>query len=734
VKGKKMAENWQFIYSDPECKHSDLCGCHLKIVGRGKDTVGLVWEGPDLPVKEQLWEAAIWMEGVGRTQNGIEINTTEQYFKAKITKESSIKVIDAPMKVAPSWPVDVVLPTPSREIQEALKRSDFIDFDELGYGYSWKEMETYVWSDETPLIPGTATPEHPEGAREIRPLWAMALRMNSKWFWACGKTNGRPHAVSAMANMYPRKLPDAILQFDRTEPTQRMREALDLIDPILSNMYRMMGIDLTQKREWKCSMKSCKDMFLGAASGLMPAESDIIKIAHEEYVKISNRGKKIDFHEQVLLQLYKFIIFGIRPNVVWVLPPKNEVFFEQMKQWINMDWAGFVNKLRLFNIPSSIFIYLERMGFLERHLLERGKQIRIGGKWSHGGGDSLAECLGININNCWEKGIWEGDFKKFDQSVRNTLQKIYYSQATIHFDETSADFPILERIIQFIVEIACYRVTYIMSNIWIVIEGSIASGKLNTSHCDSWITSFVFSGFMMWMLFKTPIEMQEELEAYMIAIIKLVTYGDDHLYRVGISKWSVMFGGDQWAYYCKTYWNMDVRDLKLVSFCTQHSNGWITEVGACFLKYVQVINENTNPGQPTFLPYRETRDFVVRAVYSREPKVRDSVDVMLSVIGQAYSTYASNKNAYVRLRNFYVQLYEGLTVRTGLKEKMAERLQDAQDIRRIRQMGITPEELIQGFPSYEHLEAKNTVDKAYLDNSRTDIGWDVGYDDLEGFY
>lgn len=734
VKGKKMAENWLFSYTNPNCTHSDTCGCQLKIVGRGKDTSGLSWDAPPLPVKEQLFEAAIWMEAWAKTQNGIEINTTEEYLRAKVTRDSSIRMIDAPMKVQPSWPTDVVLPTPSLEIQNALKRSDYVDFEELGLGYSFEEMEKWVWSDQTPRIPNTETRDHPEGATEIRPLWAMAMRVESKYYWACGLTNGRPHAVSAMNNMYPRKLPDAILKFDRTEPTERMKEALELTEPILANMYRMMGLDLSQKRQYVCTFKTVEDMYLGAASGLMPSKPpELIKLAYDEYIKISNRGKKIDFHEQVLLQLYKFIIWGIEPTIVWVAPPKNEVYFEFWKQWSDVEWMAFLNKVRIFNIPSSIHIYLERVGFLERHLLERGKQIRIGSKWGHGGSDSLAECLGVDLTNCWDGDIVEGDFKGFDQSVRNTLMKIYYAAGSIHYDENSPDFPIYERIVTFIMKHALYRVTYLMGRLWCVIRGSVASGRYDTSHKDSWITSFVFSGFLTWILFKTPQDQQEELELYIIAVIKMVCYGDDHLYKIGVTKWSVLFGGDQWSFYCKEYWNMDIRDLKTVSFCSRHRNGWITKIGACFLKYLQVINENKGPGQPNFLPYRETRDFIVRAVYSREPKVRDSIDVMMSVIGQAYSTYASNYNAYTRLRNFYQQLYEGIQDRSSIQEKMSDRLRDAQDIRRIRQMGITPEELVHGFPTYQCLVDKNVVDKSYQDNSRNEIGYDIS-DDMEGYY
>ena len=50
----------------------------MKVTGKGRQTTGLSWEGKPVPVKEQLFEAAIWMEATARKQNGVEVNETEQ--------------------------------------------------------------------------------------------------------------------------------------------------------------------------------------------------------------------------------------------------------------------------------------------------------------------------------------------------------------------------------------------------------------------------------------------------------------------------------------------------------------------------------------------------------------------------------------------------------------------------------------------------------------------------------
>lgn len=85
-----------------------------------------------------------------------------------------------------------------------------------------------------------------------------------------------------------------------------------------------------------------------------------------------------------------FLATGKRPTVNWVTPPKNEVFYAFDKQMDDEKWYVFVNKLRVFNIPSAVFIYLERMASLVRHIRERGRVIRIGHRWPRGGGDTIA--------------------------------------------------------------------------------------------------------------------------------------------------------------------------------------------------------------------------------------------------------------------------------------------------------------------------------------------------------
>jgi len=139
------------------------------------------------------------------------------------------------------------------------------------------------------------------------------------------------------------------------------------------------------------------------------------------------------------------------------------------------------------------------------------------------------------------------------------------------------------------------------------------------------------------------------------------------------------------------------------------------------LKHSFILNPCKDAGQCNFLPFRESREFIIRAVWGRETKARDSIDVLLSIIGHAYGTYASNYDAYKRLRYFYEELVKRMKIPYGqVMRNVASRV-NRRDLRKMRQLGITTDEILRGFPKWETLIAKNTMDWAYHDNIRTNI-------------
>jgi len=354
---------------------------------------------------------------------------------------------------------------------------------------------------------------------------------------------------------------------------------------------------------------------------------------------------------------------------------------------------------------------------LTRHLRERGRVIRIGHKWARGGADSIARALNVTLLNCWKKIIVEGDAKGFDQSVRELFVNLYFSTMGVHFDKSSPDYPAFEKIVKFLLKNMIDRITHLFGELWAIIHGGVPSGAYNTSHMDSWIMALYFCLFMVYQVMTAPVHLQEDLEEYMLQQLYLVVYGDDHLYNKGEGNESVYFSGTIFAKFMLDHFDVEIRDLKDgISFCSQHRNGYITRMGATFLKYQFVVNENRSVGQPDFLPFRETREYIVRAVWARETRPRDAIDVILSILGQVYGTYGSNRDAYDRLRLLYEELIFSMDSIEDLQKRLANRI-GHDEIKKLRQAGVTAEELTGGFPLWETLQKKNIVDKSYQENT-----------------
>jgi hypothetical protein len=617
-----------------------------------------------------------------------------------------MKLIPPPIENKKPWPESTKLCSVHPTVEHALKKSDFRYFKHRfpHLSITWDYLKEEIW------IPT----DH--GCKNLQ---SMALRQLSSWHWACGKSNGRMHVVAAMADLYPYKYAKAVLSMARPKIGDRPREPLKFLNEALDNMYRMMGIDMSQRDRANLSFKSVEGMYLGASNGVCEGSTKEIRQGVEEPVRVSNKGKKIDTFEQDLTDIIHYIRTGEAPAIYWQTPGKVENFFSRTKQWNDADWDTFTQKMRIFNIPTGIYIHLERMISLLRMYKERGLMIRIGHKWSKGGADSIARCLGVDLTNCWKNIIVEGDAKLYDQTVREIFVNLYFSSMSMYLDKTDPDYPLIEEILKFLLDNMITRVTQVFGELWAVVEGGVPSGAFNTSHMDSWIMALYFCLFCVWQLHNAPSHVQEELEAHLFFIIRLIVYGDDHLYNKGEGVAAEYFSGQLFAEFMKKHFDVSIRDLKDgIPFCSTEKHGFLVNMGATMLKHQFILNPCNAEGQPNFLPYRESWDYIVRAVWGRETKARDHIDVLLSIIGHTYGTYAANPDAYLRLNLFYVEILSSMTTTMeDLPQALMGRM-TKDDLKKMRQTGITAEEIVGGFPTWETLVEKNRVDEFYQDISR----------------
>jgi len=346
--------------------------------------------------------------------------------------------------------------------------------------------------------------------------------------------------------------------------------------------------------------------------------------------------------------------------------------------------------------------------------------IRIGHRWGKGGADTLADCL--NVLDGWLADLVEGDVKNFDMSVKAVFVNLYYSSMFVHEDPTHPDHPVKELILKTILKAILSRVTHLFGEVWGVQRGGVPSGCYNTSHMDSWVMSLYFYLFATYQIMNAPPADRPILEKQLIQIIRLIVYGDDHAYKKGEGLSATYFSGAQFANFMKTHFDVDIRDIKDgICFLSEASNGWLTSVGLTFLRHQFVENTDKRPGQSKFLPYRETREYIARAIWGREPKERDVVDVLLSVMGHAYGTHGSNYDAWKSLKYIYAELLQEIgTDYMGSVGDAIDRLGEA-DLKKWRQHGITVEDLRRGFPTWTELRSRNFFDKVYQQNLSEDF-------------
>jgi len=701
-----MQKNFDISFSQPNCNHHELCSCVITIQGKSQATAHISFTSSPGPLTDQYQELMGKLHSFTDIPDAREeLLKEENYIKLGIPKDSVMKLIPPPFQSQPHWPESAVMSRPAPSVSLMMKLADDAYFRvHMRIHASWGDLEKYVWSEYS----------------GVAPLQFLVMRSLSSYHWALGTTKGHPHWIPAMADLYPFKLGKAVLQMARPSLGDRPQPALKYLQEGIRHLYRMMGLDLRQKFTQPFTLAGIAKAYLGSSNGIQQGQYSTLRHADVE-IKISPTGKKIDTIEQDLDAILNFLRTGKEPPIYWTVSPKSENAFEWVKQLSDEQWEAARQKLRLFIIPSGVFVLLERLVSEFRHLRERGRVIRIGHRWPHGGADTLAQCLGITELNEMLKCIVEGDATKFDQSVIEPFIEAYFSTMLIHMDKNSPDYNLFEVVVKFLLKNILVRITRLFGNLWATVRGQVPSGCFNTSHMDSWIMGLYIILFCLHQIAVAPDAEKEALEAHFLDIIRMIIYGDDFLYNKGFTHLSRHFSGAAFKSFMATFFNVDIRDLKDgIPFLTTEKNGVILERGATFLRHQIILNPHRDDirfgPQPRYLPYRESKEFVIRAVHSRESKTRDVVDVLLSIKGLAYATYASNHDAYQRLRCMYDQAVLMCGTTLDITKIINSRLTD-DFLKKQRISGVTPEELCGGFPTWDTLIAKNVLNPEYQDIS-----------------
>jgi len=714
--------NHPFLNFDPyivnHCSsHYKGCGCGLRIIGKGKcngySFLATYWnyEESSKDFFVHFSERYDLDESDIVPANG---DSETLRLHAKFTPKGNIRIV-SPQLGKMTFPQTQTLIPPNPDVRLVFRKAD-IDYcsELLKRGFNMKDYDHFqreIWTTDRSWTDS-------EGIIQIPSLVSLLLRRKSLYNAAFGLTNGHPHMITATSRLYPNKFGNAILKLDRHvhKPMEATKIVFPHLDKALGLMYHHLDTEkYFGKLKIPIDFADCANMSLGTSAGINDFRSRKINV-NGKVIKIDACGKKF---ETLQADINTTIAWMMDPNAPdpgmwWKATEKNENF-ECLKYFTEEEWEERMDKLRLYIIPSSIFVMFERLVSKVRFSLEHGKVIQVGHAWPHGGMDRLAKCLKIDHLNDLMPQIVEADLRNMDQSTNERLINLFYSFGLVYDDPEGEDYAMRCRIIRLLIRQITVRLTHLFGPTWAFVLGGVPSGVLSTSHMDSWIVALYLFLFLAFQIAMAPPEHQDELEEAALKLFAAIVYGDDHAYNKTMKPLvSKYFAGTNFSIFMKTYFGVELRNLKDgIPFLSTACMGELTSMGMTFLKHQAVRNPCKDEGQCYYLPYRESREYFVRVAWGRENKLRTLFDVILSSIGHAFGTYASNYDAWTGLKFIYFHAMTtlGITGARSVAEAVGELSTD--DIKDYRRKGISKDELLGGFPSWNTLVKKNCSDEVY---------------------
>lgn len=716
-------------HSSIACPRNAPCSCdfHLVVTPKGVESrQTTIDRRTELVVKtndDMFKELAVWLEEQFHlTPGGIfprRRHTDRAYIVAKLGR--AMEIVAAPFSRT-TLPQTMELPHIAPGVVKSVLIADFLDVQDAcpGMYVTLKHMLKYVW-EPTPFFPnhhfiptGTVLPGSVNQERYVPTLAHLAMRAYGIYSGAFGLRNGFPQVRTALAHLHENhKYANVILQAsdrDTKVVTPLQREALQYTHEALDRVHRALG---TQDKIGKVPAEflpaSFQRIVMRSSDGLYAGVPR--RYTTEEGVRytITPTGIKYQNYRQVITALFNHIDTKTPFAVYWAISPKAAMDFSTEDQLDEATYEKWCAKHRIFIIPSSIFIYAERMVMYLRKLLEQNTDIKIGFKWPRGGADFLF--AGYNLVNAL---FADGDFSKLDQTIHQVLMRLFYSTTMIYFGP-GKDRSAMEWIVEQLVNHVSARVTHLMEDLWARVMGQMPSGAWGTSHGDSWIVLFLYYLFV-----SATLAAQEDEEyvrrretEFAEKSAGIIVYGDDHVV-VTTEESEALLGEDSFAAWVATVWGMKIQQIrKRLPLKSLVRNGELVpdKKGVVFLKHYLVECDLQIPNPPKLMPFRPRQEVCKKAVWGSSGADRTEIDVLLSTIGIAYGTMGTNPFSHRWLEYFYHAL-SGF-VEGGMESPAVRAAAQEMNWGKLRTFDVSLKDILKGFPSLQHLQQRNSVDKCY---------------------
>lgn len=324
-------------------------------------------------------------------------------------------------------------------------------------------------------------------------------------------------------------------------------------------------------------------------------------------------------------------------------------------------------KVRIYHISSVLDYYLGVMVGDLRHHIERGKVIKVGMNFQHGGAQDFAEYHNYKIRG----QIWStGDISGLDMSLKSALLALYHAFSTQYYDFATMSIAMKNLFKKMRCHVSTnlsQKICQMFSTIWVWLDGIMPSGAFDTSHGDSWCMVFIFVAFLVWVMEKYANMVEDIMTAIHKRLITLSVYGDDD--NQGIpGELNGLIGRMKFNEFLDQ-WGMVGRDVKIFdNFLTRiDKNNEIEKEGPSFLKvhFVHKDNLNLSVGALEVYPWRKTQMVCSKIAYGKG-EMRCDATILMSAIGLVNVSYGTNLVSY----NFLSLIFN--TVKKNVKDTWFE--------------------------------------------------------------
>jgi hypothetical protein len=311
----------------------------------------------------------------------------------------------------------------------------------------------------------------------------------------------------------------------------------------------------------------------------------------------------------------------------------------------------------------------------------------VGFKWANNGASKLYRYLrGAAPGRKATHFHWEWDFSRYDQSVKAASLLIAALLILRFYDHTHADFWLLMAGLAWTADnYAVKFVHWLLSDEWRAIVGLIFSGEYGTSMIDSIIASFIFFGYVLYVLdiLKEKCDPQEyEILRKKIQEIMVKIYGDDGIASIPIELRPYMkllksnttelkFGIISFQEYAKEIWDMSIKDSDSAEYDTLHSvpdeAGGLKLVGPKILQRHFVWRSYKQPDGSTIsrvCGYRTSTKVMVKT-FKTVTDVSNKLVQVGRVVGMLWDTQGVNLHAWCILSKHLDLLEEEIRKEVG---------------------------------------------------------------------